>query len=454
MENVIQQKKNKRKIRLLGKGDGWEKAPDNDEFELWGLNGLIYTNKKLDRIFMMDVLDEMPSIVSGLWELQPTIERLNEMNIPMVAPYKYEEIPNSEAFPLDEAIREFGVPYFNNTIAFMICYALLRGAEEIQLFGINQASGTEYFYEKGCVEYWLGIATGMGVRVSVNGAQCELLTNKQRYGGNRLYGYNMTYEEVVKYRTRFGEQGIKKLMAPRPGKMAYIGPEKSKALRTSDILGIKEVWQRFASHKEGKWVMSLDDCFNLARFAIEYKPKRILDLGTGIGLSAAILRKVLPEAEIVSVEQFPKCIDIAREMLQAYGGNVDIRHSAAHKFSLEGIGGQEMMGYKELPDGEWDMVIIDGPGPFKQEDGSVVNSATTACGDIFKVVNNIKEGGIVYIDGRKVTVDTINRFLIKQLKPIYFGAGFAALQRTKEQFDTANVHDSLLEVLEKDNYLS
>lgn len=456
MNTQINVGKNPKKVRLLGKGEGWEKAPDNDQFELWGLNGLIYANKKLDRVFILDVIDEMPSVVSGLWELQPTIDRINEMNIPLVAPYKYDEIPLSEAFPIDEAIREFGQPYFNNTIAFMICYALLKGVDELEIYGINQASGTEYFYEKGCVEYWLGIATGMGVKVSVHGQHCELLSNKQRYGGNRLYGYNMSYEDFFKLRERFGGLAVKKLLAPKAGKLAYMGPEKSKSLRTSDTIGIKKLWQIFAGHPEGKWVVSLNDAFNLARFVIESAPKRILDLGTGIGLSSAVLKKTAPEAEVVTIEQFPKCIQIARDLMQSSGINgVDFRHSNIEKFEVPGISNHTLIGYKELPEGKWDMVVIDGPGPEKLPDGTIFDSATMACGDIFRLVGSINPGGLVYVDGRDVTVHLIRRFLGKYFRPSFGGgaSGFTVFERTEQVYDPSGVEDGLLEGLKIDKYL-
>src|SRR3990167_9684005 len=116
-----------RRVKLLGKGVGWELCPDQQPgWEVWGLNGLLFANKKLDRIFMMDILDEMPSVKSGTWELPEVIEQANRIKIPLIAPYKYEEIPTSEAYPIDDAVREFGIPYFNNTIAFMIAYALDR----------------------------------------------------------------------------------------------------------------------------------------------------------------------------------------------------------------------------------------------------------------------------------------------------------------------------------------
>jgi len=445
--------KNSKKIRILGKGKGWEKCPDNDEFEVWGLNGLIFANKKLDRVFIMDVVDEMPSVTSGIWKIDDVINKINELNIPFIGPYKYEEIPKSEAFPIEEAIREFGIPYFNNTIAYMICYALLRGVEELQIWGVNQSSGTEYFYEKGCVEYWLGIATGMGVKVSIHGNESELLRNKERYGGDRLYGYNLAYEQILQLSEKFGKPVVKKLKRrdTNPLRVVHLGPEKIKGLRTTDVLGIREIWKRFASHPEGKWIISLNDALNLARFAVEYKPKKVLDLGTGIGASAAVLKYILPDAEVISVEQFEKCIKIARPFIYSVVGKpVNIVHCEPEVFELEEVPETKFSGYKNLPEGEWDMVIIDGPGDFLHNG----HLARFPNGDIFRIIDNIKPGGIVYVDGRSETVQLIGRFLGPFLKPIIIGNDFAAFERTQQGYNKELVVDKLKEQLIKSNYFN
>lgn len=205
-------------IVLLGKGKGFEKVPTNTEQEIWGLNGLLFDkgiNTRLDKIFMMDVINEMPSVVAGLWNERKIIDKINELNIPFVAPYKYDEIPKSEAFPIEEIIKQYGSPYFNNTIAYMIAYALVQGVQSIDLWGINQASGSEYFYEKGCVEFWLGVAIGKGVTIKIGGQWSELLTNKARYGGNLLYGYNRTVEEYLAEKKRFGEKSVQLIETPK-----------------------------------------------------------------------------------------------------------------------------------------------------------------------------------------------------------------------------------------------
>ena len=94
----------------------------------------------------------------------------------------------------------------------------LIGAKEIETYGVNQASSSEYFYEKAGVEYWLGMAVGRGVKVTEHGGKSELLTNKARFGGHILYGYNQPYDDIVNIKEKFGEPIVKKLFAPKKPK--------------------------------------------------------------------------------------------------------------------------------------------------------------------------------------------------------------------------------------------
>jgi len=212
-------KKNPNKVNILATGTGWELAPRNSEAIVYALNDYVNVEKyrvKPDVLFIMDVLDEKPGIVSGQNDLKEIIARINALKIPLIAPFKYDEIPLSEAFPIDDCIKTFGMPYFSNTIAYMIAYALMCGAKEIELYGVNQAGSHEYTEERGCVEYWLGIANGRGVKITINGKDSQLMKYKGRYGKNILYGYLQSYEDVVASRNKFGAMSIRKLLAPQP----------------------------------------------------------------------------------------------------------------------------------------------------------------------------------------------------------------------------------------------
>lgn len=212
-------KKNPHKIAICATGAGWELLPIISDHTLYCLNDYIYAERyqiKPDVLFIMDVLDEKPQVVEGVQNLGEVVKRINNLKIPFVAPYKYAEIPLSEAFPLKECVKQFGLPFFSNTICYMIAYALLKGAKEIELYGVNQAGSYEYTGEKGGVEYWLGVAAGRGVNVTIHGKNSQLLKYKGRNGEGMLYGYFQTYEQILEFESKFGNPIIHRLSNPQP----------------------------------------------------------------------------------------------------------------------------------------------------------------------------------------------------------------------------------------------
>lgn len=211
-------KKDKTRVIVAGTGSGWELIPRNTERTVYCLNDYVRTEKygvKPDLLFMADVLDEKPQVISGIDNLGDIIARINAMKVPFIAPFKYEEIPLSEPFPIEQCVKEFGWPYFTNTICYMIAYALLQKVKEIDIYGVNQAGSHEYTEERGGVEYWIGLANGRGVKMTVHGDHSQLLMFKGRYGRNILYGYLQTYEEIMQAKEKFGESVVRKLLGPQ-----------------------------------------------------------------------------------------------------------------------------------------------------------------------------------------------------------------------------------------------
>lgn len=70
------------------------------------------------------------------------------------------------SYPLDEIIAKFGSRYFTNSISYMIAYALLKGAKEIGLYGVDMEPDSEWAFERPSVAYWIGQAEARGVKVT------------------------------------------------------------------------------------------------------------------------------------------------------------------------------------------------------------------------------------------------------------------------------------------------
>lgn len=200
---------------VVGTGEGWQLCPKQSSATIIALNDLLYKEQygiEYDILMIMDVLDEKPRILAGQQNLGDVINRINKSGKPFIAPFKYEEIPVSQPFPIKDWVDRFGEVYALNTISYMIMYAILNGAKEIETFGINQSSSSEFFFEKASVDAMIGICIGLGIKVKIHGEKSELWSTKRRFGGNMLYGYNCTFDQYERDKERYGEGVVKKLL--------------------------------------------------------------------------------------------------------------------------------------------------------------------------------------------------------------------------------------------------
>jgi hypothetical protein len=63
----------------------------------------------------------------------------------------------------------------------MIALAILEGFEEIHIYGVNMSHFTEYQIQKPSVEYYLGLAKGLGIKIYVPPVS-DLLKSNFLYG--------------------------------------------------------------------------------------------------------------------------------------------------------------------------------------------------------------------------------------------------------------------------------
>lgn len=150
-------------IFILGRGQSLGycpvKKPDGSEY--WGCNN-IYKAREVDRLFIMhDVY------VTQYNRGTKIIEEANQKGFPVYTLGKYEELKNNIPYPIQEVIKEFGIAYFLTNISYMLALAIMQKPKNLCLFGVDLDFGTAREYmqnEKGCIEYWLGVATGKKIR--------------------------------------------------------------------------------------------------------------------------------------------------------------------------------------------------------------------------------------------------------------------------------------------------
>lgn len=152
-------------------------APFHDpEWEIWGLNQLYRHIPRADRWFEIHH-NWNEHVVEGTdhaaW--------IRDSKIPI---YMIETIPQYPAtvrYPIERALKVAQIDYFTSTVAFMIALAIDEGFEMIGLWGIDLIVGTEYFHQKACCEFLLGIAAGRGIDIVIP-PQSALLRQLYRYG--------------------------------------------------------------------------------------------------------------------------------------------------------------------------------------------------------------------------------------------------------------------------------
>jgi len=177
-------------IFILGRGQslGFCPVKKPDKSEYWGCNN-IYKAREVDRLFIMhDVY------VTQYNRGTKIIEEANGKGFPVYTLGKYEELKNDVPYPIEEVIKEFKIAYFLTNISYMLALAIMQRPKNLCLFGVDMDFGTAKEYmqnEKGCVEFWLGMATGRGIRFYLSQGS----TLMKRKGRGNYYGMKVRIEK-------------------------------------------------------------------------------------------------------------------------------------------------------------------------------------------------------------------------------------------------------------------
>ena len=179
-----------KKLIMIGCGPGWPNAPDiSDEHDTWGLNDLL-CERPVNVGFQLHHRKDVSEEDLHLYDKSLIGDRTPGYLIYMLgdgAGYPKAAI----RYPIEKIIEEFGVPYFSCSFAYMIALAILLGYKEIDLYGCTIYAEGEYEYQKSCIEFWIGMAMGRGIKVKPHNP-----THICQTPDFKLYGYCMTYREL------------------------------------------------------------------------------------------------------------------------------------------------------------------------------------------------------------------------------------------------------------------
>ena len=209
-------------------------------------------------------------------------------------------------------------------------------------------------------------------------------------------------------------------------------------------LSLQTIYNFYVDHPESGWIMKTNNVFQFYKFLKDHNFKKILDLGTGIGCTAAIMSLVFKEKgvedyEIHTIEQFKKCYDIAQEIMpEELKKNVKFYFSPPVVWNTELIPYVNFTTFKELPEGDWDLILVDGPGGWMENDKYV----DIMSGDVFKMLleNKIKPGTYIAWDGRIKPFQALEKYFGNNFYyvPISQSDDFNIIERKEGEVDFVN----------------
>lgn len=141
-------------------------APFNDpEWEIWVLGNRLdrHKGRRVTRIF--EIHDDLSEHGDGKRYAEWLVSHGIQMTVGRGFPAGG---PNVERFPFDEAEGLFGSTYLTSSTAYMMALAILKGATEIGVYGSDMSvDDHEYFWQRPCLEAWIGFAKGRGIKVTI-----------------------------------------------------------------------------------------------------------------------------------------------------------------------------------------------------------------------------------------------------------------------------------------------
>jgi len=149
-----------------------------DQFEIWGLNELHrYHPNDLGKFSRWFEIHDRATLAPDPEHLKT----LASLQVPVYMHQHWADIPPSLPFPREIVQNVLSSEYFTSSVAWEIALAIVMGAEEIHVYGVDMASDTEWGEQKACCEFWLGIAQGRGIRTYVPPTS-DLLKAVGQYG--------------------------------------------------------------------------------------------------------------------------------------------------------------------------------------------------------------------------------------------------------------------------------
>ncbi len=197
------------KIALLGSAPSSVKlAPFTDpSWKIWACSPGAYPvipthfGKRLDAWFELHRWE--PPVIGDAdkqvpWFSPEYCAWMAKLECPVYMVDHTDDVPNSQAYPVEEMLERFGPYFFTSSLSWMFASALVAGATEIGLWGVDMSATEEYLQQRAGCHHFITLAKLMGIKVSVP-PESDLLLPPM------LYGVGESAEKNIKWRARMKE---------------------------------------------------------------------------------------------------------------------------------------------------------------------------------------------------------------------------------------------------------
>lgn len=138
--------------------------------EVWGVNALgdVFA---CNRIFHMDDVrvQEARAKAKPQSNIAYMMNWLKQHPGPIYTSHLDPAYPGLVRFPLEEIVFALRQPYFNNTVAYAVAFAIYHKVARISVYGCDYSYANSHHAERGraCLEFWLGQAAARGMQITL-----------------------------------------------------------------------------------------------------------------------------------------------------------------------------------------------------------------------------------------------------------------------------------------------
>lgn len=165
-------------------------------------------------------------------------------DFPIVMLFEDKRVPGTVQYPFVDIMDSFGenrkhVRYFTNSFGYMVALAIFMGYKEIAIYGFEMSSDEEYANQKPNAEFWIGIAIGRGIKLTLTEGTHLLGGREKLYGYEKMPGFTKMHAEIrFREANKKHKQAVEKLQQAIEKRNKYM---KSKGFNANSPESMKKL---------------------------------------------------------------------------------------------------------------------------------------------------------------------------------------------------------------------